>query len=71
MSNILWKSLVVSPAILGAALLVSSTAIAATSTTQEASSIETSSTTEVSQHFRRTARLKCNEMNYHGMRKAA
>ena len=49
MSNILWKSLVVSPAILGAALLVSSTAIAATSTTQEASSIETSSTTEVSQ----------------------
>ncbi|MTJ49195.1 iron uptake porin [Dolichospermum sp. UHCC 0259] len=49
MSNILWKSLVVSPAILGAALLVSSTAIAAPSTTQEASSIGTSSTTEVSQ----------------------
>jgi hypothetical protein len=49
MSNILWKSLVVSPAILGAALLVSSTAIAAPSTTKEASSVETSSATEVSQ----------------------
>ena len=49
MSNILWKSLVVSPAVLAAALLVSSTAIAATSTTKEASSIETTSTTEVSQ----------------------
>ncbi|MCX5982094.1 MAG: iron uptake porin [Nostocales cyanobacterium LacPavin_0920_SED1_MAG_38_18] len=49
MSNILWKSLVVSPAILGAALLVSSTAIAAPSTSKDASVIETSSTTEVSQ----------------------
>lgn len=49
MSNILWKSLVVSPAILGAALLVSSTAIAAPSTTQDASAIETSSTTAVSE----------------------
>ncbi|MTJ14664.1 hypothetical protein FJR11_19205 [Anabaena sp. UHCC 0187] len=49
MSNILWKSLVVSPAILGAALLVSSTAIAATTTTKEVLSVETSSATEVSQ----------------------
>ncbi|MEI6443495.1 MAG: iron uptake porin [Nostocales cyanobacterium ELA583] len=49
MSNILWKSLVVSPAVLAAALLVSSTAIAATSTTKEASSIETLSATGVSQ----------------------
>jgi TolA-binding protein len=49
MSNILWKSLVVSPAILGAALLVSSTAIAAPSTTKGASSVETSSTAEVPQ----------------------
>jgi hypothetical protein len=50
MSNILWKSLVVSPTVLGAALLVSSTAIATPiSATTEASSIETSSTTEVSQ----------------------
>jgi co-chaperonin GroES (HSP10) len=37
MSNILWKSLVVSPAVLGATLLVSATAIAApTTTTQKA-----------------------------------
>jgi hypothetical protein len=49
MSNILWKSLVVSPAALGAALLLSSTAIAATTTTTETSSVETSSATEVSQ----------------------
>ncbi|UKP00403.1 iron uptake porin [Nostoc sp. UHCC 0870] len=35
MSNLLWKSLVVSPAVLGATLLVSSTAIAAPSTTTE------------------------------------
>ncbi|MFN6218313.1 MAG: iron uptake porin [Aphanizomenon sp.] len=48
MSNILWKSLVVSPAILGAALLVSSTAMAATRTTKEVLSIKTSAATEVS-----------------------
>ncbi|MFM7408116.1 MAG: iron uptake porin [Cuspidothrix sp.] len=55
MSNILWKSLVVSPAFLGAALLVSSTAIATPTTnnanpttTTEALSVETSATTEVS-----------------------
>jgi hypothetical protein len=35
MSNLLWKSLVVSPAVLGAALLVSGTAIAAPTTTAE------------------------------------
>jgi len=35
MSNLLWKSLVVSPTVLGAALLVSSTAIAAPSATSE------------------------------------
>ncbi|MTJ06956.1 iron uptake porin [Anabaena sp. UHCC 0204] len=46
MSNILWKSLVVSPAVLGAALLVSSTAIAAPTTT-ETLSVEAASTTEV------------------------
>ncbi|MBE9036246.1 iron uptake porin [aff. Roholtiella sp. LEGE 12411] len=34
MSNLLWKSLVVSPAVLGATLLVSTTAIAAPSTTE-------------------------------------
>ncbi|MFO5494717.1 MAG: iron uptake porin, partial [Cuspidothrix sp.] len=54
MSNILWKSLVVSPVFLGAALLVSSTAIATPATgnanpttTKEALSLETSATKEV------------------------
>ncbi|MBD2608010.1 iron uptake porin [Scytonema hofmannii FACHB-248] len=42
MSNLLWKSLVVSPAVLGATLLVSATAIAApTTTTQKAIQTET------------------------------
>jgi hypothetical protein len=40
MSNILWKSLVVSPAVLGATLLVSGAAIAAPSTTTEVSATE-------------------------------
>jgi hypothetical protein len=40
MSNLLWKSLVVSPAVLGAALLVSGTAIAAPNTTTEVSKLE-------------------------------
>ncbi|MBW4617601.1 MAG: iron uptake porin [Desmonostoc vinosum HA7617-LM4] len=38
MSNLLWRSLVVSPAVLGATLLVSATAIAAPNTTAEVSS---------------------------------
>ncbi|MCF4966034.1 iron uptake porin [Nostoc sp. CMAA1605] len=46
MSNILWKSLVVSPAVLGATLLVSATAIAAPSTTPEVATTEVP-TTEV------------------------
>ncbi|BAZ38159.1 carbohydrate-selective porin OprB [Calothrix sp. NIES-4101] len=47
--NILWKSLVVSPAVLGAALLVSSSAYAAPSTTTtEVAKAETSTTTEFS-----------------------
>ncbi|WP_414527583.1 iron uptake porin [Nodularia chucula] len=49
MSNILWKSLVVSPAILGATLLVSGTAIAAPITTSEVSVNEQQSATEVAQ----------------------
>ncbi|MBD2296891.1 iron uptake porin [Anabaena sphaerica FACHB-251] len=49
MSNLLWKSLVVSPAVLGAALLVSGTAIAAPNTTTEVSTLETQTATEVSQ----------------------
>ncbi|WP_414590419.1 iron uptake porin [Anabaena sp. CCY 9614] len=40
MSNILWKSLVVSPAVLGATLLVSGAVIAAPSTTTEVSATE-------------------------------
>ncbi|MBW4559536.1 MAG: iron uptake porin [Trichormus sp. ATA11-4-KO1] len=39
MSNILWKSLVVSPAVLGATLLVSATAIAAPNTTTEVTEV--------------------------------
>ncbi|MEA5619342.1 iron uptake porin [Cronbergia sp. UHCC 0137] len=41
MSNFLWKSLVVSPAVVGASLLVSGTAIAAPNTTIEFSSVKT------------------------------
>jgi hypothetical protein len=48
MSNLLWKSLVVSPAVLGAALLVSGTAIAASNTT-EVTTLESQTATEVAQ----------------------
>jgi hypothetical protein len=47
MSNILWKSLVVSPAVLGATLLVSATAIAAPTTTAEVAPAETQAAVEV------------------------
>ncbi len=49
MSNILWKSLVVSPAVLGATLLVSAAAVAAPSTTIEVSATEQQAATEVAQ----------------------
>ena len=49
MSNLLWKSLVVSPAVLGAALLVSGTAVASANATTEVSTLETQAATEVSQ----------------------
>ncbi|MEH2057636.1 MAG: iron uptake porin [Nostoc sp.] len=49
MSNLLWKSLVVSPAVLGAALLVSTTAIAAPNTTTQVSSAKQAGVTEVAQ----------------------
>ncbi|MDB9372781.1 iron uptake porin [Nodularia sphaerocarpa] len=49
MSNILWKSLVVSPAVLGATLLVSAAAIAAPTTTTEVSATEQQAATEVAQ----------------------
>jgi hypothetical protein len=49
MSNILWKSLVVSPAVLGATLLVSTTAIAAPTTTTEVAPAETQAPAELAQ----------------------
>jgi hypothetical protein len=49
MSNLLWKSLVVSPAVLGATLLVSATAIAAPNTATEVSPVENQGTTQVTQ----------------------
>ncbi|MEA5515914.1 iron uptake porin [Nodularia sp. UHCC 0506] len=49
MSNILWKTLVVSPAVLGATLLVSGAAIASPTTTTEVSATEQQGATEVAQ----------------------
>lgn len=49
MSNLLWKALVVSPAILGATLLVSATAIAAPNTTAEVPAAEQQGAAEVAQ----------------------
>ncbi|MBD2436951.1 iron uptake porin [Nostoc sp. FACHB-110] len=49
MSNLLWKSLVVSPAVLGATLLVSTAAMAAPNATTEVSTTEKSVAVEVAQ----------------------
>ncbi|BAZ30521.1 S-layer region-like protein [Cylindrospermum sp. NIES-4074] len=49
MSNLLWKALAVSPAILGATLLVSATAIAAPNTTAEVPAAEEQGAAEVAQ----------------------
>jgi len=49
MSNLLWKSLVVSPAVLGATLLVSATAIAAPNASTEVSTTEQPVAVEVAQ----------------------
>ncbi|MBU7585895.1 MAG: iron uptake porin [Nostoc sp. TH1S01] len=49
MSNLLWKSLVVSPAVLGATLLVSTTAIAAPNASTEVSTTEQPVAVEVAQ----------------------
>jgi hypothetical protein len=49
MSNLLWKSLVVSPAVLGASLLVSTTAFAAPNATTEVSTTEKTVAAEVVQ----------------------
>ncbi|MHC5599368.1 MAG: iron uptake porin [Nostoc sp.] len=63
MSNLLWKSLVVSPAVLGAALLVSTTAIAAPKTTTEASSAKQVGVTEVAQQPEVLAQTTIDQVN--------
>jgi hypothetical protein len=63
MSNLLWKSLVVSPAVLGATLLVSTTAIAAPNTTTEVSAAEKASVTEVAQQPEILAQTTIDQVN--------
>ncbi|MEH2458658.1 iron uptake porin [Nostoc sp.] len=63
MSNLLWKSLVVSPAVLGAALLVSTTAIAAPSTTTDVSAAKQAGVTEVAQQPEILAQTTIDQVN--------
>ncbi|MBN3899276.1 MAG: iron uptake porin [Nostoc sp. NOS(2021)] len=63
MSNLLWKSLVVSPAVLGAALLVSTTAIAAPSKTTEVSAAKQSGVTQVTQQPETLAQTTIDQVN--------
>ncbi|MEH1935907.1 MAG: iron uptake porin [Nostoc sp.] len=63
MSNLLWKSLVVSPAVLGAALLVSTTAIAAPSKTTEVSAAKQSGVTQVAQQPETLAQTTIDQVN--------
>ncbi|MHC0065187.1 iron uptake porin [Nostoc sp. UIC 10890] len=63
MSNLLWKSLVVSPAVLGATLLVSATAIAAPNTTTEVSPAGQVSATEVVQQPEILAQTTIDQVN--------
>ncbi|MCC5646143.1 iron uptake porin [Nostoc sp. CHAB 5824] len=63
MSNILWKSLVVSPAVLGATLLVSATAIAAPNTTTEVSPVGQPGVTEVAQQPEILAQTTIDQVN--------
>ncbi|WP_375513162.1 iron uptake porin [uncultured Nostoc sp.] len=64
MSNILWKSLVVSPAVLGATLLVSATAIAAPNKTTEVSpGAQPGLTTEVAQQPEMLAQTTIDQVN--------
>jgi len=63
MSNILWKSLVVSPAVLGATLLVSATAIAAPNTTTEVSPAAQPGVTEVAQQSEMLAQTTIDQVN--------
>jgi hypothetical protein len=63
MSNLLWKSLVVSPAVLGATLLVSTTAIAAPNTTTEVSPAKQAEVTEVAQQPELLAQTTIDQVN--------
>ena len=63
MSNLLWKSLVVSPAVLGATLLVSTTAIAAPTTTTKVSLAKQSAVTEVAQQPEILAQTTIDQVN--------
>ncbi|MHC5614714.1 MAG: iron uptake porin [Nostoc sp.] len=63
MSNLLWKSLVVSPAVLGATLLVSTTAMAAPSTTTEASAAKQAGVTGVAQQPDTLAQTTIDQVN--------
>ncbi|MFN6487465.1 MULTISPECIES: iron uptake porin [unclassified Nostoc] len=63
MSNLLWKSLVVSPAVLGATLLVSTTAIAAPNTTTQVSAAKQPSVAEVAQQPEILAQTTIDQVN--------
>ncbi|MCC5659263.1 iron uptake porin [Nostoc sp. XA010] len=63
MSNILWKSLVVSPAVLGATLLVSATAMAAPNKTTEVSPAAQPGVTEVTQQPEILAQTTIDQVN--------
>ncbi|MEH2161129.1 MAG: iron uptake porin [Nostoc sp.] len=63
MSNLLWKSLVVSPAVLGATLLVSTTAIAAPNKTTEVTPAKQASVTEVVQQPEMLAQTTIDQVN--------
>ncbi|MEH2387950.1 MAG: iron uptake porin [Nostoc sp.] len=63
MSNLLWKSLVVSPAVLGATLLVSTTAMAAPSPTTQASATKQAGVTGVAQQPDTLAQTTIDQVN--------
>ncbi|MEH2167296.1 MAG: iron uptake porin [Nostoc sp.] len=63
MSNLLWKSLVVSPAVLGATLLVSTAAMAAPNPTIEVSSAKQLGVTEVAQQPEVLAQTTIDQVN--------
>ncbi|MHC5744451.1 MAG: iron uptake porin [Nostoc sp.] len=63
MSNLLWKSLVVSPAVLGATLLVSATAMAAPSPTTQVSSAKQLGVTQVAQQPEILAQTTIDQVN--------